>query len=286
MKYLFLLSFLLLSFELHSQTIRTIARLPELLSESSGIEKNGSRSIWSFNDSGGKAKLYLIDITGKLQKTLSIKNAKNRDWEDIAKDSEGNLYIADIGNNNNDSKNLKIYKLPNPEKLKSKSIKAKTISFRYEDQKAFPPKKPVLNFDAETLFWFNDYLYICTKNRTKPFDGKTYLYRLPDKPGTHKAKKIGQFDTGGRGDMTDHWITAGDISPNGSKLALLSSAKVWIFYNYKKDDFFKGKRLLITLPHKTQKEAICFIDEKTLYITDEEWKDRTGRNLYSLELPF
>jgi hypothetical protein len=271
-----------MSVKLEAQTFRTLARLPEKLNESSGIEMHSRATIWSLNDSGGKSRLFLLDTLGKIKHILKIQNARNRDWEDLAKDNQGNIFIGDIGNNNNSAKALCIYKVAGSSK--HKSVNAGIISFRYEDQKRFPPAKSKLNFDAEALIWFNNHLYIFTKNRTKPFDGKTYLYRLPDKPGNYVARKIGVFDTGGRGDMTDHWITAADISPSGSKLALLSSAKVWIFYGYKKDDFFSGQHLRIDLPEKTQKEAICFIDEHTLYITDEEWPGDIGRQIYELKL--
>ncbi len=273
-----------IAFQAKAQELKLLCRLPKLVKETSGIEENGPNAFWTFNDSGGKPKVYLVNKNGALLKTLTIKNAWNRDWEDIAKDNKGNLYIANIGNNNNANKDLTIFKIPDPSTLKSKKTQAQLISFRYNDQTSFPPSKRRLNFDAEALMWHNNHLYVFTKNRTEPFDGKTHVYRMPDKPGKYVAKKIGTFDTGGRGDMTDHWITACDISPNGSKLALLSSDKVWIFYDFKNDDFFKGKHTLIHLPHKTQKEAICFINEKTLYITDEEWAGDIGRNLYVLKL--
>ena len=39
---------------------------------------------------------------------IKLNQLKNKDWEDIAKDSE-NYYIADTGNNNATRENLKIY---------------------------------------------------------------------------------------------------------------------------------------------------------------------------------
>ena len=94
-----------------SQELVKITKLPSIVNETSGIEAQGSDAIWTLNDSGGKAELYLCDTLGNLNRTLKITNAHNKDWEDIARDNEGNLYIGDIGNNNNDSKKLyaKVY---------------------------------------------------------------------------------------------------------------------------------------------------------------------------------
>lgn len=285
MYYIILLFLLSFTFQnAYAQKIKTLAKLPKLVDETSGLEESGPNKIWTFNDSGGKPELYLFNKTGKHLKTIKVKGAKNRDWEDITKDDKGNFYIGDIGNNLNKSKALRIYKIPNPNQATNNVVKAELIKFKYEDQHEFPPEKNHLNFDAEALIWFNNHLYIFSKNRTHPFDGKINLYRLPDQPGKYVAEKIGSFDTGGRDNMTDDWITAGDLSPSGKKLALLSSGKVWIFYNFKGDRFLEGSRKLILLPHKTQKEGICFINENQLYISDEEWQGKIGRKLYQLTL--
>lgn len=128
------------------------------------------------------------------------------------------------------------------------------------------------------------HLYLCTKNRTVPFDGKTHLYRLPDAPGEYIAEKIGTFDTGGSL-FLNFWITAADIRPDGSRLCLLSSDKMWVFYGFTGDDFFGGQVLRFDLPPTTQKEAVCFLTETELYITDEELPGGIGRNLYAIRIP-
>lgn len=266
-----------------AQVFETVTSLPEVVSESSGIELSGPDRIWTFNDSSGDPVLYLCDTLGNLIKTLEILNAWNRDWEDITQDDQGNFYIGNIGNNSNDNTDLTIFKIPNPDTVQGSSVTAEVISFSYEDQWSFPPPQDSLNFDCEALMWFDGHLYLSTKNQTIPFDGKTHLYRLPDTPGQYVAEKIGTFDTGGTV-VVSYWITAGDISPDGSKLALLSSDRMWIFSGYSGDDFFGGEVEMIEFPHLTQKEGICFVSETELYITDEGWDFGIGRKLYRLDL--
>lgn len=266
-----------------AQPLYTLAQLPSFLTESSGIELSGPNKIWTFNDGGGANALYLVDTTGILLKSLTISGAWNRDWEDIAQDDQGNVYIANVGNNSNDNTDLTIFKIPNPDLVTGNSVAAQVISFSYEDQWSFPPPDDSLHFDCEAIWWHDGFLYLCTKNRTDPFDGIAYVYRLPDAPGQYVAEKIGAFDTGGA-TMLNHWITAGDVSPDGSRLCLLSSDKMWIFSGFSGDDFFGGQSVQVNFPNFSQKEAVCFVTNDKLYLTDEETFPGFGRNLYAIDL--
>ncbi len=276
--------FLFCSFFLNGQELRTLTKLPKVVNESSGMEITGPNRIWTLNDSGGKAELYLCDTTGQLIRTLKIANAKNRDWEDMTQDDQGNFYIGDFGNNNNQRKDLTIYKIPNPEQSQADFTQAEIITFSFEDQQAFPPPKSELNFDCESMIWKDGHLYLFSKHRSFPM--ATKLYRIPDAPGDYIAKKISSFQTSGpdETDLFNHWITAADISPDGSKVCLISSGKIWIFYDFEGDDFFSGKHKRIDLSDSSQREAVVFVSNTQLYITDEEWFGGIGRNLYVIEI--
>lgn len=269
------------------QDLIKITKLPSIVHETSGIEAQGSNKIWTLNDSGGEPELYLCDTLGNLNKTLKITNAHNKDWEDIARDNKGNLYIGDIGNNQNKRKKLTIYKISNPDEISSETTKAEIITFSFEDQKKFPPSKKKLNFDCESMFWQNGFIYLFTKHRTYP--SATNLYRIPATKGNYKAKKLGTFYTGKKsGELKNihkHWIAGADISPDGKRICLINGKKLWVFYDFTGDDYFGGECLEIDLGENTQKEAVCFITNDLLYITDEHWvKNDIGRNLYILNL--
>jgi len=95
------------------------------------------------------------------------------------------------------------------------------------------------------------------------------------------AKKIGSFVTC---EQFNHCaVTSADISPNKDKVAILSSDKVWIFTNWKDNNFLSGNVEKIELNHFTQKEGLCFKDENIILMTDEGDKKITG-NLYQLKL--
>lgn len=266
-----------------SLTLRELASLPNVLPESSGIELNDRNTIWSHNDGGNPPALYELDTLGNLLRTITILNTSNDDWEDITQDDEGNIYIGGFGNNSNTRQNLKIYKIPNPATFSGDSIQPDLIYFSYPDQTAFPPPASELHFDMEAMIWLNDSLYLFSKNRTDPFDGFTKIYRLPDKPGTYIAAKGDSFYTG-PGPAISYWITAADISPDDKKLVLLSHDKLWLFSCFEGAGFFDGDVQQLALGSFTQKEAVCFINEDELYITDEELVQGFGGKLYYTNL--
>jgi hypothetical protein len=274
----------LFSLNLTAQDLQTITKLPKVVNESSGMELNDNNQIWTLNDSGGKPELYLCDTTGGLIRTLKIANAKNRDWEDLTQDDRGNYYIGDFGNNNNGRKDLTIYKIPNPDRVRADFVRAQTITFSFEDQTAFPPPRDQLNFDCESVIWKDGHLYLFSKHRTFPM--RTNLYRLPDAPGDYVAQKISSFQTSGpdETDLFNHWISAADISPDGTKVCIISSGKMWIFYDFEGDDFFSGQHRRIDLSSSSQREAIVFVSNTSVYVTDEEWFGGIGRNLYVFDI--
>ena len=254
------------------------AKLPKKLKEASGMVYLKDSTVWIINDSGNPDKIYKVNFKGELLKEFRIDNGKNKDWEDMASDEKGNVYIGDIGNNNSSRKDLVIYKIPNPENEKGQKTEARKIKFSYPDQKKFPPKKKNLKYDSEALFYRQGHLYIITKNRTDPFDGEALIYKVPAQKGDHKAELINSFTP--CKDYSGCRITSADISPDGSRIVLLSYGKLWVFTEFKGDDFTNGKIEFIDLGATTQLESVCFLDDNTLLLADEQ-RAGTGRNLYS-----
>ncbi|MXN89895.1 hypothetical protein GR160_01530 [Flavobacterium sp. Sd200] len=233
--------------------------------------------LYGQEDSGNKSSIYKIGLDGTTQEEIKIVNAKNTDWEDLASDKQGNIYIGDFGNNKNDRKDLAIYRLNADDLSRVSSV----ISFHYPDQKEFPPKKSNLVFDVEAFLEQNGNFYLFTKNRSKGFNGEVKIYRVPNKAGNHTAELLGTLST------CDNFrkcaITGADLSPDGTKAVLLSGAKVWLITNFGNGNFAKGKLQEFDLGHTSQKEGICFKDNNTLLIADEKDKKEGGK-LYEIKL--
>ncbi len=254
-----------------------IASLPTTINESSGLEITDTSSVWTHNDSGGKNRIYKVNFSGVTVDSITITNATNVDWEDIASDADTNIYIGDFGNNNNSRKDLKIYKIPKPSSITGNATTASVISFSYSDQIAFPPGNGNLNYDVEGFFHTGDSLYLFTKNRsTANNSGYTKLYRLPDEAGNYVAELIDSF-------YTNELVTAADISDDGSSVALLTYFSVWIFRNFTGHNFFSVVPQKFSITPVTQKEGIVFKNDSEIYISDEK-VGSTGGNIYHAKI--
>lgn len=262
-------------------SLRTVYALPNLLNESSGIEISNSNKFWTHNDSGNDSKLYCIDTFGNIIKNIEVINVSNIDWEDLAQDAQGNFYIGDFGNNDNDRQDLAIYKIVNPDTISGNITTAQIINFTFSDQTQFPPPDSLKNFDMEGFFFFQDSLYLFSKNRSLPFSGFTKMYVLPSQPGNYIAKLRTQFFTSNS--QLDGWITSADISPDGKKMILLSNSKAWLFSNFSGDDFFNGNVNVLNFNHLSQKEAIVFADSSNLFLSDE-LAFGIGGKLYQIDI--
>jgi hypothetical protein len=167
--------------------------LPEKVKETSGLLFLDGKII-THNDSGDAAKLYEVDsLSGAILRTVSISNATNVDWEDLA-ENDTHIFIADIGNNNGNREDLKIYTILKSDFKESNTVSAATISFSYEDQTVFSSQANSSNFDAEGIVIYENQILIFTKNWA---DLKTNVYKIPLTPGSHVASKISSGDIQG-----------------------------------------------------------------------------------------
>ena len=274
--------FLLACQQQSNDDLKTLYSLPKKLKEVSGITYfPDSKLIYTLEDSGNKNDIYAINPEGELDKTITISNAKNVDWEDITKDKNGNIYIGDFGNNDNDRKDLCIYKINKNQLNKDQASAEYKISFSYPEQTEFPPKKKEMFYDVEGFFEYQNYFYLFTKNRSKGFDGTAFIYKIANKAGTQKAIKIGEFKT--CSNYNHCVLTSATISPDGKKVVVLSHDKIVLFKGYKGDLFHKGTQTEIKLNHFSQKEAIVFKDNNTLLIADEK-TNKVGGNVYEFRL--
>ncbi len=263
-------------------TLKASASLPAQLDECSGITTLDGQMLWVIEDSGNGDVLYGLGLDGTLKKEFKVANAENKDWEALTRDSLGNLYIGDFGNNRNRRKNLRIYKLPNPHSEKGDKIPAEQIDFRYPDQEAFPPPFANRRFDAEALFHFRNRLYLITKNQSDPFDGTAHVYSIPDSAGTYVARKEARFHT--CDDRKSCRVTDAALSPDGNRLVLLGYGTLWVFEDFREKGFASGPTNMLEVGASTQLEAVCFITDELLYLADER-VFRTGGNLYAFPLP-
>jgi hypothetical protein len=259
-----------------------MASMPGKLNEVSGMIAFDSTSVWVIEDGSNPDAIREVDTLGEQIATFEVKGGKNKDWEALTKDTAGQVYIGDFGNNSNKRDDLRIYILPDPRIEKGDKIPATTIHFTYPDQKEFPPDSKDFRFDAEALFHHGEHLYIVSKNRGNPFDGTATVYRVPDSPGTYVAEFITRIDIC----MERHicQVTDAALSPSGNRLVLLGYGYLWVYENFAREGLTGSTPKKIDLGSNTQLEAVCFVNENLLYLADEKSHGRGGA-LYSYTLP-
>lgn len=260
MRWLFLSILTLYLKQCSGQTVQPelITPLPDIVDESSGLIADGHHHFWTINDSGGEPIIYGFDDQGNLIDTVRITGAINKDWEALAFDKAGQrLFIGDFGNNGQARKDLTVYWMEWRNDSIAGSVNA--FTFHYPDQTQFPAAD---NFDAEALLYWEDSLYLFSKNRTLGAQGYSKLYRLAIDTGHQAAVLVDSI-------LTQFPITGATINPAGDAIALLSYGSIMLLDVIPGKPFTSGHLTRIGIPF-SQTEAIDFVGNDTLYYTDEQ----------------
>jgi hypothetical protein len=207
--------------------------------ESSALQKSRTQDdvFWTLSDSGNPPVLYALNALGEVLQSFEVEGAFNRDWEALALDDAGHLYIGDVGNNANRRRDLVVYKVAEP-KLSEAPPRGTapppveilaSLPIRYREQEQ-PPEGRRRDFDAEALFWARGELFLLTKERT----GRgTVLYRFDTTEaagdGMVPLLKLGRFELGDDAHQVAGTVTAADASPDGNTLAVLAYRALYLF---------------------------------------------------------
>lgn len=249
--------------------------LKDDLAEISGLELLNDSTLIAFNDGGNKEKLYLLDLKGNLIKTVDVVDAKNKDWEDIAIDKE-HVYIGDFGNNSNKRTNLKIYKIEIVDILNKKEVKSKEIEFSYGEQTAFPPISDSMLYDVEGMTFYNDSLWLFTKDRSTKPNGYSTIYKIPTNPGTYIVYKSDKAYIGKNGWLTDG-VTAVDVFENHFYILTYNR---YIIKKYTNGKFTNVSSF--TFNSMGQRESIVVLNKQSIFVADEQNQLTGSMKLYKI----
>lgn len=165
--------------------------------------------LWTHNDDG-LPLVFAVNLHGRVIHHFQLPGVKNVDWEDIALDQAGTLYILDNTSRLNPSHSTKIYAFSEPDPFQENEIGAIR-----EYEVLFPDG----GHDIETLIVRDDVAYLVTK----PWDASLpIIYKAPLLTRETRAQRLGQLPS-------VLMITGGDISPDGSRIVLSSYRALLIF---------------------------------------------------------
>ncbi len=226
--------------------------------------------FWVHNDSGDWPRLFAIDGQGRVVKPeasvnyrgLLVQRAEHFDWEAIALDAADRIVIADVGNNANRRRNLRIYLVPEEDPRRTEKLTAvQSWTVYYPEQKEFPPIR--MNYDCEAVFTAYGNIYLLTKHRSNA-QSVLYRFRPPAQPtqAPQPLERVAAFVAGGM-------VTAADCSPDGRRLLILTYDAIWGFEQTDgSDQWFAGKaRYLLT--SGIQGEAICWENAWSILVANE-----------------
>jgi hypothetical protein len=247
--------------------ITKIAAMDTLINESSALIKPSNLFDFYFtlNDSGGKPEVFSINDKGELLATMPIPNAKNVDWEELTYYNDSllnpHIVIGDIGNNNNQRRNLCLYDYDIEHKSTSKH------AFSYADQDAFPPQKDSMNYDCEAFFKRDSSYYLISKNRG---NNSVKIYRLGESLTSTSATIHQRIQIKGMTTACSVWK---DEKTGAEKLAVLFYGRIVLFNIV---DTEKGIELkaygVIRFARGGQTEGICWYNKNELRVTNEKGK--------------
>jgi len=215
-----------------------VAELPSQLLEASGVARDPRSAdlFWAHNDSGNPAELFAVDGAGRLHAAVPVLGARNRDWEDIGVGpcpAGSCLYLADIGDNLAVHSSIIVHRLPLPE-LSGDTL-ASVSEESVEPETTWRLVYPDGPRDAETLAIDGERgeLIVVTKGR----EGVVEMYTLrlaelraetrPSDP-PNALRRVGSLRVP-IGDGTSQLITAGDLSPDGTRLVIRSYTTLFEF---------------------------------------------------------
>ena len=250
------------------------------ISESSGLATASVPGIvYTHNDSGDAARFFAVDDAGRTRTVYTLPGVQMRDWEDMARgpDEQGrsSLWLGDIGDNNARRDNgLLVHRVREPEPTSREQVTTEpptSFRLRYEDGPG----------DAEALLVHprTGRLYVVTK----PLAGGAKVYAAPerlDPLGPNALTLVAEVrltTTGteggpGIGGLAQLLVTAGDIAPDGSRVALRTYTDLYE-WPLEDDDVaaaFDAEPTVTPLPPTRQGEGVAYTADSAAVLLSTE----------------
>jgi hypothetical protein len=171
--------------------------------------------LWTHNDGGGKRQdLYAISRAGQTVSDFGVTGAWLDDWEDIAIDDRGHLFLGDIGDNDLSRQTIGVHQIDEPDLSANPSSIVRVI-------KSWSLRYPKGRFNSEALVIWNESGYVITK----VFDdahAELYRFSLINSAKTQTLQLVGEL-------QIDSPVTGADISADGNLLAVVAKAGAYAY---------------------------------------------------------
>jgi hypothetical protein len=250
------------------------------IAESSGLASGSAPGVlYTHNDSGDDARFFAVGEDGRTRTTYVLPDVQARDWEDMARgpDEQGrsSLWLGDIGDNSAArERGILVHRVLEPEPTEDESVTT-------EPPTSFRLRYPDGPGDAEGLMVHprTGRLYVVSK----PLAGPAQVYAAPqplDPDGPNLLERVAEARVGstgtsggpGIGGLAQLLVTAADLSPDGSRVAVRTYTDLYE-WSVEGDDVpgaFDGEPVVTPLPPTRQGEGLAYTADGTAVLVSSE----------------
>ena len=260
-----------------ARIVRQTSILDAQINESSGVaaSRRFAKNVWTHNDSGDSARVFLLDENGATRQIVSLVNAQAIDWEDMAVAGDANnaqVYVGDIGDNERKRASIQIYRFAESEVRTSRTrttgnatqIVAQKMTLRYPDG-ARDAETLIATGRGEIIIVAKE-VGVCRIYKTaKPFADNT----------TQTLVLIGSFQFAGD-NFFARLPTGGDLNAREDRVLVRTYAHAYEWKLSRKDGVIDWRNVWKTAPQRfvlpttKQGEAICYNANGTHWIVSSE----------------
>jgi len=227
--------------------------------------------LWTHNDSGNSASIYLLNEKGEIVMTCKLKNTVNRDWEDITigpgpEAGINYIYVADIGDNN------AVYSYKILYRIKEPVLSSKKIEITEVDKFVFELPDSVRDTEAIMVDPITNNFYISSKREHAV---RLYEIKFPFASDTLHAVEVAKLP------YTS--IVAANVSADGREVLMKNYKEI---YYWKRDtvesipSLLKKEPLRLDYKSEPQGEAIAWKRDGSGFYTLSESENGGGGSLY------
>lgn len=180
------------------------------LVEASGLVLSRTRPdiFWTHND-GARGTIYALDHTGARIQTVTV-GFTPTDFEDIAIDGDGNLYLSDTGDNREQRGSVRVARVREPQAGATTAAVTALWNLKW----------PSGARDAESLFIHGGYGWLIGKVRGNNETSPLMRFPLSATNGTVTLEYLGDLPI-------DSPAAGADVSADGRKLVVISRAAAY-----------------------------------------------------------
>lgn len=230
----------------------------ERITESSGLARSRKHKgvWWTVNDSSDSARVFGVDRTGKVVAELTF-GADVRDVEALAVGSDGKIYVADIGDNLEDQKKVRVFAISEPEDLEDNKMKYRAYDFEYPDGPH--------NAEAILVHPGTNRIYLVTK------ESRGGIYAGPEeasREGVNELTRVGDAPA---------TVTDGTFTPDGKRVLLRNYTTMFVMTWPR-----PAKAASVTLPVVRQGESLAMGQTNGTVVVGSEGEDSP---VYEVTIP-